>query len=90
MTRPRLPAVNYTTCGMSALGSRADSFNAVQGDHTWTPITTNEMFLRNAGLLGLAGVAGSKVTTALAADAAPPTITLPFDHGVRQVVQYPL
>lgn len=46
-------------------------------------------FLRNAGLLGLAGVASSKVTDVSAAVAAPKTITLPFDHGERQVVQYP-
>ena len=46
-------------------------------------------FLRNAGLLGLAGVASSKVTEVSAAVPTPKTITLPFDHGERQVVQYP-
>lgn len=53
-------------------------------------------FLRNAGLLGLAGMAGSKATQVIAeggitaaATAAPSSITLPFDHGERQLVQYP-
>ena len=54
-------------------------------------------FLRNAGLLGLAGVAGSKATqvfaeesgTGGAAVAASSTIKLPFDHGERLLVQYP-
>jgi DMSO/TMAO reductase YedYZ molybdopterin-dependent catalytic subunit len=51
-------------------------------------------FLRNAGLLGLAGVAGAKATHVLAAEsggaaAATSTITLPFEHGERLLVQYP-
>ncbi len=51
-------------------------------------------FLRNAGLLGLAGVAGSQATSVLASHsgtpvAPPKTITLPFEHGERLLVQYP-
>lgn len=48
-------------------------------------------FLRNAGLFGLAGVLGSKEAHALAAESATAatTVTLPFDHGERQLVQYP-
>lgn len=49
-------------------------------------------FLRNAGLLGLAGVTGSKAANVLAAEpgiTAATTVTLPFEHGERQLVQYP-
>ena len=53
-------------------------------------------FFRNAGLLGLAGIVGSKATDVLAAEsvatpaaAAGSTVTLPFEHGERLVVQCP-
>lgn len=52
-------------------------------------------FLRNAGLFGLAGVTGSKAANGLAAESgvaavtAATTVSLPFDHGERQLVQYP-
>ncbi len=53
-------------------------------------------FFRNAGLLGLAGFIGSKATDVLAAESAATTtavagstVTLPFEHGERIVVQYP-
>lgn len=55
-------------------------------------------FLRNAGLLGLAGLTGSQSVKAAAPEVRtitvdpqtnPETITLPFENGTRPMVQYP-
>ena len=44
-------------------------------------------FMRSAGLLGLGGIVGSKVS--FAADNVSGTVTLPITNGVRQMAQYP-
>lgn len=44
-------------------------------------------FMRSAGLLGLGGIVGSKVS--FAADNGDGTFTLPFVNGERQMAQYP-
>jgi sulfite dehydrogenase len=43
-------------------------------------------FLQASGIAGLAGVAGAKLWPAVAAE---PVVTLPFENGVRPLVQYP-
>jgi len=62
--------------------------------------TGRRNFLRNAGLVGLAGIAGSQGLKAVASGTEvrtitvdpqtdPKTITLPFENGTRPMVQYP-
>ena len=57
-------------------------------------------FLRNAGVFGLAGIAGSQGIKAVASSSEvrtitvdpqtdPKTVTLPFENGTRPMVQYP-
>jgi DMSO/TMAO reductase YedYZ molybdopterin-dependent catalytic subunit len=55
----------------------------VLGDaHMDHPKFTRRRFIQSAGLFGLAGLAGPR-------PAAADTVTLPFENGTRQLVQYP-
>lgn len=58
------------------------------------PEMTRRGFIRSAGLMGLAGAMGTGMRGAAASHnntppAAASTVTLPFAHGERQIVQYP-